>query len=360
MKKLLITISVLLIFSGLFSNGKACTTFCINKPTGLIFGRNLDFDTGFGHVTINKRNIRKSSMIQPPEKPMEWVSKYGSLTFNQAGREFPYGGINEKGLVIEQMWLDETKYPEIDERYGLSELQWIQYQLDNSETVDEVIKSDSLIRISSLSVAPLHFLVCDKYGNRATLEYLNGKMTVHTDTTLPVSVLANHSYEKSLEYLETKAEFGGRDSASYTSHSLDRFTNAASMIRNFDGKNLIDYSFNILQSVSQGKWTQWSIVYDINNMIVYYQTNKNPSRRSIQIADLDFSCSSPSLYVDINMDMTNEKVLFYPYSYQKNRALIDSVCNNVGFLKSMPEAAREYSARYPENTECLQGYMDMR
>jgi Penicillin V acylase and related amidases len=53
-------------------------------------------------------------MIQPPEKPIEWISKYGSITFNQSGREFPHGGINEKGLVIEQMWLDEAAYPEMD------------------------------------------------------------------------------------------------------------------------------------------------------------------------------------------------------------------------------------------------------
>jgi choloylglycine hydrolase len=26
-----------------------------------------------------------------------WTSRYGSITFNQYGREFPSGGINEKG-----------------------------------------------------------------------------------------------------------------------------------------------------------------------------------------------------------------------------------------------------------------------
>lgn len=352
MKRFLKTVSILLIIQGINYNGKACTTFCIDDSTNLIFGRNLDFDVGFGHVVINKRNVKKTAMIQPPEKPIEWISKYGSLTFNQGGREFPYGGINEKGLVIEQMWLDETKYPEIDERYGLSELQWIQYQLDNSETVNEVIRSDTLIRISSLSVAPLHFLVCDKKGNRATIEYINGKMVVHTDSILTISVLANHTYEKSFEYLETKADFGGEDTTSYTSESLDRYANAASMIKNYDGENIIDYSFNILQSVSQGKWTHWSIVYDIKNMIVYYKTKDNLSRKSIKVADLDFLCNSPSLFVDIESDMTNEKIVFNEYSYQENRVLIDSVCDNVKFLQSMPEEFREYLARYPETTRC--------
>jgi choloylglycine hydrolase len=32
-------------------------------------------------------------------KTISWISKYGSITFNQYGREFPTGGMNEKGLV---------------------------------------------------------------------------------------------------------------------------------------------------------------------------------------------------------------------------------------------------------------------
>jgi penicillin V acylase-like amidase (Ntn superfamily) len=332
-------------------NAKACTTFCIHDSTNLIFGRNLDFEVGFGHAIINKRNINKTSMIQPPEKSIKWISKYGSITFNQGGREFPHGGINEKGLVIEQMWLDETKYPEIDERYGMSVFQWIQYQLDNSETVNEVIKSDTLIRISTLSSPPLHFLICDKDGNKATIEYINGEMVVHKESILPISVLANDTYKKSLEYLETKSDFGGEDTASYTSRSLDRFVNTASMIKKYDSENIIDYSFEILQSV-QGEENQWNIVYDIKNMIVYYKTKDNLNRRSLKFSDVDFSCSSTSLYADIESDMINERVEFKEYSYQKNRALIDSVCNNVTFLQWMPEELREYSARYPETTNC--------
>lgn len=87
MKRLQLTISILLILQGLNYSGKACTTFCINDSTNLIFGRNLDFEVGFGHVVINKRNIKKTAMIQPPEKTIEWVSLFGSMTFNQNGRD---------------------------------------------------------------------------------------------------------------------------------------------------------------------------------------------------------------------------------------------------------------------------------
>ena len=91
---------------------------------------------------------------------ISWVSKYGSITFNQYGKEFPTGGMNEKGLVVELMWLDETRYPEPDQRGVLNVLQWIQYQLDNSQTIDEVIASDKKIRI-----AVIIKIICYCYRN---------------------------------------------------------------------------------------------------------------------------------------------------------------------------------------------------
>src|SRR4029078_10550574 len=98
-----------------------------------------------------------------------WRSRYGSITFNQYGKEFPTGGMNEKGLVVELMWLDETKYPSADKRPAIGVLQWIQYQLDNSTTIDEVIATDKKLRISATGTTPLHYLVADAYGKVATI-----------------------------------------------------------------------------------------------------------------------------------------------------------------------------------------------
>lgn len=104
-----------------------CTTFVLKDGKGgLFFGRNFDFPAGPGHIHVNLRGAEKSSLATPGEKPLTWVAKYGSVSFNQNGREFPYGGINEAGLVIEQMMHESPKsrYPQKDERFGLEELQW--------------------------------------------------------------------------------------------------------------------------------------------------------------------------------------------------------------------------------------------
>lgn len=350
-KVLLFALIVLFLFIHAWE-GHACTTFCIKDADNLVFGRNFDFQTGYGLVVINKRNQRKTAMIRPPEIPLEWVSRYGSITFNQAGCEFPYGGINEKGLVIEQMWLEHTGYPEMDDRSGLTELQWIQYQLDNSSSVEEVLASDTLIRVSKLSVAPLHFLVCDREGHVAAIEYIDGKMVYHTGSTLPVCVLANNNYEESLQYMKSKLNTGGEETVSFTAGSLDRFSHVESMIKNYKDQDVIDYSFNILQAVSQGEHTRWSIVYDINNMKVYFKTSTNARRRSFAVADFDFSCDAPVMIADIDSNMVDDKLNFEPYSYKANRELIDNVFNSVEFLRPLPEEVREASARYPESVIC--------
>lgn len=64
---------------------------------------------------------------------------YGSVTFNQCGREWPFGGMNEAGLVIEMMMHPEASYPQPDSRKAVAMTPWIQYQLDNFNAVEETL-----------------------------------------------------------------------------------------------------------------------------------------------------------------------------------------------------------------------------
>src|ERR1044072_6055046 len=91
-----------------------CSTFLLNQNGHYVFGRNYDWYTGHGMVMVNAHNISKTSFLAGNDKSISWVSVYGSITFNQFGKEFPHGGMNEKGLVVELMWLNETRYPGAD------------------------------------------------------------------------------------------------------------------------------------------------------------------------------------------------------------------------------------------------------
>jgi hypothetical protein len=88
------------------------------------------------------------------------------VTFNQYGREFPAGGMNDAGLVVEIMWLESSEYERPDARPTLNELQWIQYQLDRFATVDEVEAHAAELRVSRVN-GKVHYLACDRGGHCA-------------------------------------------------------------------------------------------------------------------------------------------------------------------------------------------------
>ena len=69
--------------------------------------------------------LAKFEKLSETSSSLNWTSTYGSATFNQYGREFPMGAMNEAGLVVETMMLDETEYPEADSRPAINILQWI-------------------------------------------------------------------------------------------------------------------------------------------------------------------------------------------------------------------------------------------
>jgi penicillin V acylase-like amidase (Ntn superfamily) len=324
-------------------------------------GKNFDFHTDIGMIIINKRNVAKTALLEPPEKPVHWVSKYGSITFNQVSREFPFSGINEAGLIVEIMWLDESKYPDPDERAAISELQWIQYQLDNSSSVDEVIKSDEVIRITQSS--PVHFFVGDSRGKASTIEFIDGKLVFHTDDNLPVKVLTNHTYQKSLQYLKPHQGFGGQEKFSFTRSSLDRFATAAKKIKDYRSLRqpsipIVEYAFDILSAVSQGKVTVWSIVYDVTDFRIYFKTVRENEMKIIHLRDFDFTCGPPVKVLDMNTALKgNVTRQFVDYTTEMNRKMVFSVYNNYkanNFMNSISDPALEALARFPETLMCKQ------
>lgn len=334
----------------LTSDAFACTTFCLKSKNEMLFGRNYDWMIGDGLLMVNKRGVEKVSTTPDKGTPAKWVSKYGSITFNQYGRENPMGGMNEAGLVVELMWLDETQYPKADSRPTIDVLEWIQKQLDTSATVEEVLASADTTRINS--EVKIHYLVNDKNGNSATVEFLDGKLVAHAGDRLPVSTLANDTYDKSIKYLQTNAD------KAKTESSLDRFTRAAEKTKEFakqpkTEQEAVDYAFNILSDVTQKGHTQWSIVYDQKRGKIYFRTLQSPTIKSVDTKMFDYSCSTAVKIFDVNAkDSGDVTAKFSEYTHQANRDLVERSFSGTEFLKDIPTAIREFLATYPENFGC--------
>ncbi|MGC2236737.1 MAG: linear amide C-N hydrolase [Pyrinomonadaceae bacterium] len=347
-------LSFLLLSSLFVSEAFACTTFCLKSKSEVLFGRNYDWMIGDGLVFVNKRGVSKTSTQK--ENPAGWVSVYGSLTFNQYGRETPMGGMNEAGLVIELMWLDGTKYPAKDARPALDVLEWIQYQLDISATTEEVLKNIENVRIEDRT--PLHYLVNDKTGNSATIEFLDGKLVARTGDTLPVSTLANDTYDKSLSYAKATQALGGSQEVPQTANSLDRFTRAALKTKEFEKagkteKEAVAYAFDILSNVAQRPGTQWSIVYDQKRGKVYFRTLQSASIKSVDLKSFDYACGSVVKMLDINSKETGDVTSkFIDYTRAANRDLIERSFGGTDFLKNTPAETKNHLAEYPESFAC--------
>jgi penicillin V acylase-like amidase (Ntn superfamily) len=186
-----------------YSQEAACTSFCLPNGDHCIFGSNMDHGTiKVGRVFVNKRNLEKIgweasiSGVFP-----RWVSEYGSVSFNIMGPQLVWSGMNEAGLMISTMSLVETEDPAPDERPPLASPLWLQFQLDVASTVQEVLDNASLFRIKD---GFDHYLVCDRGGVCAVLEFLHGEMVAYTGSSLPVPALSNSTYQDSLTALEDR------------------------------------------------------------------------------------------------------------------------------------------------------------
>lgn len=332
---------------------EACSTFVFKGPRGeILFGRNLDFPSQHGHIEVNLRGVNKRAFTMPGTHGFTWLSRYGSISLNQNGRDFPYGGMNEAGLVIEQMWLRETVYPEPENRGELMELQWIQYQLDTAATVEDVIASDAVVRISRDSFTPLHFLVADAKGSVAAIEFLDGVMVVHRGDALPHAVLTNCRYTDSLRYLEAKTSNASTYFNDWTRNSSGRFMTAVGAMEDFPSRRSrqVPHAFEILRLVSQGSGTKWSVVYDIPRKEVHIMTLGNRTVRTLRMKEFRFDPAQTPLYQDIQASTLRRRD-FKPWNAAANMALIQAASREIPFLRELPGEYLEFFGGYSSTAE---------
>jgi choloylglycine hydrolase len=326
---------------------EACTTFCVRAGTQVLFGRNYDFEHGDGMVLVNPAGAQKKGYLADGPS---WRSKYGSVTFNQFGRGFPMGGLNEAGVVVELMWLDDTRYPSKDARAPLTVLEWIQYQLDTAGSVQDVLASDARVRIQGQT--PLHYLVSDKTGTTATIEFLEGKLVAHQGADLPFTALANDTYAKSKAFVEER-----RRKPASGSGSLERFSRAALALPNVaaSAEGATDRAFDVLANVAQ-RSTRWSIVYDQTAGIIHWRTDRHAPRRFVRLADLNFSCGQDPLAIDVHTPVTgNVRSRMTPLTTAANHDLVRGSTRKTSFTRNTPEAEIAADARYGFSAVCGAG-----
>lgn len=344
--------SCLLLYGPAAGPCRACTSFVMDTPDGPVFGANCDlFIPGDGLVMVNRRGIAKESYrtIATGEKA-RWTSEYGSVTFNLAGREFVWSGMNEAGLVLSSMQLAVTEYPEPDERPGLFDGNWGQYVLDTCRSVEDVIRSDASVTVRDRSPGS-HYLVCDANGDCAAIEYLDGKLVYHAGSGMPVKAMSNMRYDRALYAFE---HGGTRWWWSNPGQSAERFAACQARADNFDAArdtSAVNYAFGTLLYYVAAPHTRWSIAYDIAGRQLWFRSVQSPTYKHIALDSFDFSCDAPKLMLDVNTAIEGDvEQDFVPYDYDVSLNVFRTFCDRYG-IKVSQENTRDLTGFF-EGFEC--------
>jgi len=295
----------------------ACSALSITTNGHTVFGANLDYrDHCRGQVFFNPRGLQKTGLIASTGGTYaEWVSRYASLTFNFVGYQYAWGGMNEHGLTMSTMALPQTVYPPADQRPVVDSGFWMQYILDTCRTVEDVIAADAVVR----NITVDHYLVADRSGTSVVIEYIGGELVVHTGEELPVSVLTNWFYGRSLD---TWLANRGHGNYQRLDGSSQRFCIAADRVSEFeatDHETTIAFAFETLDRIAGHNFSehasQWSIVFDTENLRAFFRTLGNPEIRYVDLRDFYRYCDTPVQMFDIHNPLSgNVGPAFYDYS----------------------------------------------
>lgn len=322
-----------------------CSSFLLERGDTVLVGHNLDdYIPMPGLVVINPRGIAKQglgwSMFNPlvPVKPaFRWISKHGSITYSNMGKEFPDGGMNEAGLYVGEMNYYFTKYPSGGGLVRMYHNQWIQYLLDNFETVDQVLADMS--RVVPDGHSRWQFLVADARGNAATITFFKGRAVVNAGDSLPVKALCNRRYARELDTLRLYQGFGGTRAVDFADTTDDRrFVRAAEMLRGQDrAMPAADYAFAILRRLDWGN-NKWSLAFDLRRRTVRFNTDRSRRIKGVDLASFDLSGAVPAMVLDINRDLEGDVAAqFVPFSEPIQKEYVAKMWDGIdtGFLGNL-------------------------
>jgi len=238
----------------------------------------------------------------------------------------------------------------------------MQHILDTCESVSQVIESASAVAIDGWG---WHFFTADRSGNSASLEFLDGKLVVHTGETMPVPVLCNAIYAQEIQDLEAQKKKIAENPASLEGKEIPRFVQAAVMIEQYaaSSKPAVEYAFDILKALERGG-TQWSFVCDLKNQRAWFKTISSARIKQVDMKDFNLECAEPARWLDIHADIAGDvSGSFREYSSEANRNLAEQALEAI--LKISPpfeklvalrggtmEGLLDRVAAYPEKSKC--------
>ena len=306
---------------------EACTrALYVAKDGTVIVGRSMDWgEDMMSNMWVLPRGMQRDG--RGGQNTIAWVSKYGSLvtTAYDIGTA---DGMNEKGLVVNELALVESDYGKpVEGGKVISLSTWPQYVLDNFATVAEAVADleKKAFRVQTVVLgtgrpANMHLVMSDPSGDSAVLEYVKGELVIHHGKQIKV-VTNSPTYDRQLAIMEYWKEAGGLEkSLPGTSRAADRFVRASYLLdalpveaatKYISGTPQKSFKFqapmavlSLMRSVGtplgfsleEQPWvssTIWRTVSDSTNRVVIFDSAMTPATFWVKLDDLDLKQGAP-------------------------------------------------------------------
>jgi len=293
----------------------------------VITARSMDWKVDIGtNLWIFPRGMHRTG--EAGQNSLEWTSKFGSVIasgYNISTTD----GMNEKGLVVNLLWLAESEYPEFDRsKPGLALSLWAQYMLDNFATVNDavdVLEKEPFIVVTAqvpgeARLANLHMSISDASGDSAVVEYVNGKQVIHHGGQYQV-MTNSPTYDQQLALVSYWREIGGTVMLPGTNRAADRFARASFYInaipKNEDPDMAVASVFSVIRNASVPfgittpdqpniSSTRWRTVADQARLIYFFESALTPNVFWVGLKNIDFSAETGKVMkLDLGKDQRN-------------------------------------------------------
>jgi penicillin V acylase-like amidase (Ntn superfamily) len=319
----------------------ACSVFSmVTGRKQVMVGKTFDWSLGdHGAVFLYPRDTKRMAFLKnelPPSETLQWKSKFASLTFTQFGKGITLGGVNERGLVVEVVMLDDLFSGKCTHLKKVNETQWVQYQLDHFETTEEVLKNSHGVGIDQVYIG-LQYFVTDASGTSATIEFEDGKpYRIHSGKDLPIKALTNLSYPGAIKKFQkltdpTLLQFSSLARDSQNRFNLlglltqDRFISRLGPNEKHYGIKILDYitvtdetRYDRNKSAKEATWeeginalfgmdlTQWATLYEVSQNRVHFKTKSHSNWKTVDLKKIRFDQLKAIQVLDMNLDKTGD------------------------------------------------------
>ncbi len=316
------------LFTGTISPATACTrALYTGTDNTVITGRSMDWSENMRtNLWVFPSGMERDGQAGPDSA--HWTSRYGSIV-SSIYEMASVDGMNEKGLVMNMLYLVETDYGQPAANHPpLSISLWGQYALDNFATVAEAVdamqaKPFYIVapKLPNGSASQAHLSLSDASGDSAIFEYIDGKLTIHHGKQYQV-MTNSPIYSKQLALNEYWKEIGGTVFLPGTARAADRFARTSFYISAIPKElnehyiqGVPDHSYanqaiagvlSVIRAVSVPLGittpgepniasTIWRTVSDQKQLVYYFDSSTRPNTFWVSLDQLNFKSGAPVL-----------------------------------------------------------------